>query len=158
MRSKKVMGILLGGAVLMLLIVSTSILLMPFSGKQALLGAEKYIYYTGLMFWISLVLAYIFIGALLITGKKEMSAKGKTMKKGLPGILRFFSNSLAKKTDILFIISVIAFLLCIFTKQITSYITCILMSIMIFLFHMHGIINSKVFYVLEEDKKKNEEV
>lgn len=111
---------------------------------------------TGLLFWIGLIVGTVLFVIYISKCKKlynENHGNKNVYQEKHIGLITFFSNKEAMIADVALLVSVVLFaILMIFTDR-TSYICYISISILVFSFIMHCILNSKSFYVHQGLKK-----
>lgn len=130
-------------AIISFALSSISILLMPISSDKAQAGDFKMLYILGGSFWMLTLMGYIITIILHIKAKRitKVNINYKT------GVFRFFTNRPAKIADAIFIISIILLLAAHFTIDSSSYIICILLSLLVMSFHMHIVFNSRIYNI-----------
>lgn len=121
----------------MLVLVAVSILFMPYSGSRVLNGETHYMYYTGILFWASLVTAYV----LFVILARRNRGKKKEKARKLPAVFCFFKNTRAKPYDWMLLVSAAGFALCAAAGMLSRYISCIMLAMLVFAFHMHILYN-----------------
>lgn len=112
-------------------LLAITILFMPF---------EKFLYINGIAFWVFILSGYILL-TILNTSRRRNEDKEKD--KRLPGVIRFFSNPLARVFDGMFILSLLVFIIYQYTNHIDGYISYVILSIIVFSFQMHSMFNGK---------------
>lgn len=123
---------------------STSFLIMPLASELSLSGDNFLLTVTALWFWLSAILSGI---TFLLANKKRKAATG-TMK-SRPGIFCFFKNPWAKLADSAFGISLSGFILVTIAAP-KSYLLYILVSLSVYTFLMHCVLNGKNYqYAIE---------
>ncbi|MDF2820879.1 MAG: hypothetical protein K0R15_1320 [Clostridiales bacterium] len=128
--------------VVALLVSSYSLLCIPYASNLAQNGDVLLRNLWAAVFWLTLILGY---GTFFIVelSRKKTTTKTKKGKKALPGIIKFYSNSLAKVVDIIFAVSIILILVLQFINGINEYLSYALLSTSLFLFHMHCFVNGE---------------
>lgn len=122
-----------------LLIISVSILLMPYSVASE---GETYVpvYITGGLFWGGI------IGLAFTVFSINRSRKASLRKEKAPstpkqlGIIHFFKNTPAKIADIMMILSLVCFIVCSFITN-NIFIQFIIIAVFVFSFGMHCLLN-----------------
>lgn len=128
-------------------ILAISFILMPIAGLGII---------PGILFWGGL-LTGIVLQCVLETRRRKLFAKynvkRETMQKTRNGLLSFFSNGLAVAVDSCLIAAVLATVLAfVFTKG-TGYLCYICLSVLIFSFCMHCIVNGRIYiFVKNRDR------
>ena len=124
-----------------MLVFSLSFLAMSPASKLALNeGDNSLLIATGIVFWLSLVIAYalfIFVNF----RRKQFLKKRNKEKKSAIGLLRFFSNTPAKIADIATVVGFLLFL--IFSIFTDSYFIYVFLAITVFAFQMHCVLNGE---------------
>lgn len=107
---------------------------------------------SGTLFWIGLILAIIFS---LFLNKITINKNNDNNI----ALIKFFSNKPAIVFDILLIVSLIAFVICLIVNRMSN-IATIIFSIFIFSFEMHCIFNGKnyKFIISRLEEKKDGKV
>lgn len=118
---------------------SLTICLIPYIGNRYVLSGNVVTYVLGAIFWLLLITSYV--------GTIVLFVKNKEIPKlsRVPGVFKFFSNRYAVGIDILLLISIAGLVLCGITKQLQDYIVCVIIACLFWFFHMHAILNSKLF-------------
>ncbi len=123
---------------------STSFLIMPLASELSLSGDNFLLTVTALWFWLSAILSGI---TFLLANKKRKAATGTI--KSRPGIFCFFKNPWAKLADAAFGVSLSGLILVTITAS-KSYLPYILVSLSVFTFLMHCVLNGKNYqYAIE---------
>lgn len=99
---------------------------------------------SGVMFWVGLIIGCT-MQIILIKKYRKAISRNKRHKSEKIGLISFFKNKIAIIFDILFIISIIGFIVEIVFTDMTPYICYITLSLLIFSFIMHCILNGKIF-------------
>ena len=120
-------------------LLAITILFMPF---------EKLLYINGIAFWVFLLSGYILL-IILNTSRRRNGDKEKD--KRLPGIIKFFSDSMARVFDGMFILSLLAFITYQYTNYIDGYISYVILSILVFSFQMHCMFNGKNYEYINKN-------
>ena len=118
---------------------SISFLIMPLASGLSLNGDNFLLTMTALWFWLSAILAGI---TFLLANKKGMTATSSIQSR--PGIFCFFKNPWAKLADSGFGVSLSGFILVTIAAS-NSYLPYILVSLSVFTFLMHCVLNGKNF-------------
>lgn len=129
-------------------LLAASFLFMPLENKQLQIMA-------GVMFWLFLILG---IGSqvLLAILFKQACAKNKEwrIQKHRIGIFVIGKNKLSIAADIVLLTSALTFAVLMFLTRGTGYISYIVLTILVFSFCMHCILNGKVYYYICERAKR----
>ncbi len=140
-------------SVLSLMLMSSTILIMPVVGDKVriLLGAA---------FWIFTVIGY----ALLIVANFERrwfinnKMDGNVQMDCLPGFATFFDNIPATIADTVMIISFIIFVICMITKLKYEYISYIVLFLLLLSVNMHCLFNGRVYKATKIKRIKGDEI
>lgn len=137
------LGISIGGFA----ILAISFMLMPVDGLS---------FVPGMLFWGGLLIGVV-LQIILEARRRSLFAmynvKRETMQKVRNGLLSFKSNSLASVADVFLIISAVATILAfIFTKG-TGYLCYVCLSVLVFSFCMHCILNGRIYIFVKNQNK-----
>ena len=129
-------------------LLATSFLFMPLENEQLQIMA-------GVMFWLFLILGIVSQVLLAILFRQACSKnKEWRIQKQRVGIFTIGKNKLSVVADIVLLISAVTFVvLMIFTRG-TGYISYIVLTILVFSFSMHCVLNGKVYYYICERAKR----
>ena len=138
-------------------LMSASILLMPMAvqiGQQD----KKMTVLIGLMFWISMITAYVLLGIANSERKWFLHRKvGIDAKMNCrPGIVEFFTNIPATVADVAMILSFLLFVIVGFTDWKYEYISYILLFIFVFSLQMHCMFNGRIYKVTKFKRARRE--
>lgn len=155
MSRKQVDTIWLGLSIFFFLMFSVSFLLMPLGSETPTENISAYTMVAGLMFWISIIMGIVTQCVLahrrrswyVIHRIRKVSATQKV------GLISFFKNSYAIVADVVTILSLIGLVIAMIATQGTGYICYVLVSLFVFSFSMHCILNGKVFYHIINQNK-----
>ena len=147
MKQNKTDRLLLGVSIGSFAILSGSFLLMPVEGMGPV---------AGLLFWGGLILGTV-LQFVLEACRKALFArynvKPATMQKARSGLLSFRSNTPASVADIIMVGAVVATVAAFLLTKATGYICYVCLSVLIFSFCMHCILNGRIYvYVKNRDK------
>ena len=142
--SKQYRGLFLLSCITMALFAAT-IVLMPLTSSLVTEVNQIPIYINAAAFWVLLIGGYLSIIAfnLRIKRHKRRKQRRRFEKRRLPGIIRFFSNPIAGVFDTIFLLSLLGFILYKTNNQIDGVVSYVLLSILVFAFHMHCILNGR---------------
>lgn len=129
-------------------LLATSFLFMPLENEQLQIMA-------GVMFWVFLILGIV-SQVLLAIWFRQACSKNKEwrIQKQRIGIFTIGKNKFSVVADIVLLISAVTFVvLMIFTRG-TGYISYIVLTILVFSFSMHCVLNGKVYYYICERAKR----
>lgn len=135
-------------SVVFMFIMSASLMMAYPASEKAFENNDKTpLAIDGAVFWGSFILAYICFITVSLVRRKDV---GKSQK-SLPGILKFFSNPIAKIADFGIIIFIVALIVCAFLTD--SFITFIFLFLTVFFVQMHGVFNGKNYVYIKSLKK-----
>lgn len=129
-------------------LLAASFLFMPLENEQLQIMA-------GVMFWVFLILGIV-SQVLLAIWFRQACSKNKEwrIQKQRIGIFTIGKNKFSVVADIVLLISAVTFVvLMIFTRG-TGYISYIVLTILVFSFSMHCVLNGKVYYYICERAKR----
>lgn len=98
---------------------------------------------TGILFWLPLIAGIVLQVILSLNYKKNINKDMADNK--LFGAISFFKNKIAAVFDVISVISLITFIAMLIFTSATSYFCYILISLFVFSFCMHCILNGKIF-------------
>lgn len=137
-------------SILCFFVTSIDFMLMPISDYITGRSVRWVDIITGLLFWASLVIGITFCilySKLCKEWYSNINTEKDVYKERKAGLFTFFSNPYAFLADLILIISFIAFIaLMIFTDR-TNFICYFVITLFVFSFIMHCILNGKSFYV-----------
>ena len=144
-------------SVICLTIMSATILIMPFvvsvtNEKRMLVVA------TGMLFWGSAIVGYT---SIIKANKERIRYISKQPNDDLSmgcrvGIMNFFSNIPSTVADVSMIMSFILFIIIIFTEHNNSYLSYVLLFILILSLNMHGLFNGRIYKTIKIKHKRRE--
>lgn len=147
MKQNKTDGVLLSVSIGGFAVLAISFILMPVEG----LG-----FIPGILFWGGLLTGVV-LQIVLEAHRKSLFAqynvKRETMQKARNGLLSFGSNHLATIADVFLSVSVIATIVVFALKNSTDYFCYISLSILVFSFCMHCILNGRIYIFVKNQKK-----
>lgn len=135
-------------SVIFLTIGAASILFMPIARDSSSATYKIPLLINGLVFWISFIIGYLLVFLSSAMRNKIIRIKGK------PGIACFCSNIYATIFDFLLIISFISLVILLIFHQTESYITFVVLFLLVLSINMHAMFNGKTFKTI---LNKNEE-
>lgn len=110
----------------------------------------------GMLFWGGLIIGVV-LQIVLEARRKSLFAqynvKRETMQKARNGLLSFGSNYLAAIADILWAVSIIATIIVFVLTKGTGYFCYISLSVLVFSFCMHCILNGRIYIYIKNQKK-----
>ncbi len=138
------------GIIIACLFVSSFSIFLVFAGDyQGELINKICAYAMGIAFWLGLLVGY----AVFIVFNKKRKQDTDTKMKQRPGIVCFFSNRYATFFDVLLAISLIVTIVCLIVPSY-EVIMITALSLCLFSFHMHSILNGINFKYLTEVQKE----
>lgn len=155
MSRKQVDSIWLGFSIIFFLMLSVSFLLMPLGNEASTESISLYTLIAGLMFWISIIMGII-TQCVLAYRRKNWQAIHRIKKARVAqriGLISFFKNSYAAIADAATILSLIGLVIVMIATQGSGYICYVCISLFVFSFSMHCILNGKVFYYVVNQNK-----
>lgn len=136
------------------LLMSLTFLLMPLNDTPPEEGINFFKIIVGLMFWLFLIVGVVTQIILLKKFKKHEKKKGKRRI----GLLSFLQNREAAIFDLLCFIGLIAVAyISIFTDG-TMYFAYVSMTVFVFSFCMHCILNGKIYNTLKKKPTQNPKI
>ena len=137
------LGISIGGFV----VLAISFMLMPVEG----LG-----FVPGILFWGGLLTGVV-LQIVLETRRSSLFArynvKREQMQKARNGLMSFGSNRLASVADGCMIVSVVATILAFILTKGTGYLCYVCLSVLVFSFCMHCILNGRIYIFVKNQNK-----
>ena len=134
-------------AIILIFISSYVLVLAPLTSFDDGGFPQVLAYCTGALFWLGLIVGYV-IFVMASKSRKRQSGRKKSEAAGeyRPGVFVFFSSRAALIVDILCILSVLLFVVCLFNSYIfPEGIVYFIISTTIFLVQVHSIINGVNF-------------
>lgn len=124
------------------LFMSVSFLLMPADIFSDKVYAENIVWFSGSCFWVFLLIGVILQIVLAVRYKK--SAKNQKSECRV-GIISFLKNPFGIAADIILVISIIGFVVSMIVTNSRGYICYIFISLLVFSFSTHCVLNGKVY-------------
>ena len=147
MKQYKADRLLLGISIVGFAALALSFVLMPVEG----LG-----FVPGMLFWGGLLIGVV-LQVILEARRRSLFAmfnvKRETMQKVRNGLLSFRSNSLASVADVFLIISAVATILAFILTKGIGYVCYVCLSLLVFSFCMHCILNGRIYIFVKNQKK-----
>lgn len=153
---KQTDNILMLISILFFLMFSISFLLMPLGEETSNGKISVYTLVVGLMFWISIIMAIVIQCILSYRMKKRVmihSTEKEILEQKI-GLVSFFKNIYAIVADVIMIVSLIGLIIAMISTQGLGYVCYIFISLLVFFFSMHCILNGKVFCYIINSKPK----
>lgn len=156
MSRKQVDTIWLGFSIFFFFMFAVSFLLMPLGDEVYDEGLSSYSFIAGLMFWISIIMAIITQCVLSWRRKSWYVIHRIRRAKNIQriGVISFFKNGYATIADVIATLSLLGFVVAMIATQGAGYICYVLVSLFVFSFSMHCILNGKVYYHIVNQNKK----
>lgn len=155
MNRKKVDSIWLGISVFCFLLLAISFLLMPFGTTATADKISAVTLISGIVFWASIVLGIV-AQCVLSSRRKAWYSKNRIKKSRVKqkiGLISFFKNTYAAIADIGLALSLTGLIAVLIVTQGTGYVCYVFISLFVFSFSMHCILNGKnYYYVINQDK------
>lgn len=155
MNRKQVDSIWMGVSVFSFLSLSISFLLMPLGSETSNGSLSVYTLVAGIMFWVSLFLGIV--TQCVLSHRRKMwyvIHRVRRLRTGQKtGLVSFFENPFAAVADIALIITLIGLIITVVLAQGGEYLYYILISVLVFSFSMHCILNGKTFYHVTNQNK-----
>ena len=139
----KTLTILFWSSVVLLTIMSLTFMFMPMVVRMAL-STFVPIKILGIIFWITCILGYACVIAMIVR-KRKLGKDSKFEEQKKMGVFTIFSNPIAKVMDVMFVISLFAFIVMNFTSNNNVNFTFILLSILVFSLNMHCLFNGRIY-------------
>ena len=124
-------------------IMSAVFLILPL-GNELPNGTSSISIITGVLFWGGFIMGCVMQFVLMIQYRKLVGI-GKGQKTEKMGLISFFKNKIATIFDLLFVISLISLIVEKIWTDMTLYVCFVSLSLLIFSFIMHCILNGKIF-------------
>lgn len=130
-------------------VMSATFLLMPLVSNPEVDKGIMF-YMVGILFWISLISGYLFLvmanrlRKLYVTYKLEQDVSMGCKA----GIVTFFANPPGKIADIVLFISVFLAVMVFFTKLRDTYVSYIIIFLIVISFNMHALFNGRVYRMI----------
>ncbi len=148
-------SIWMGISIAFLLMLSISFLLMLPEDDSSIVEKSVFMFVSGGMFWVSSIMLVI-SQIVLSRQRKKWYAVNKVRKdigSRRLGVISFFSNTLATVADIISVLSLVGLVIAMVASKGGGYICFVLISIFVFSFGMHCILNGRVYYFVTNKKK-----
>lgn len=155
MSRKQVDSIWLGISIFFFFMLSVSFLLMPLGSETPTESISLYTLVAGLMFWISIVMGIV-TQCVLAYRRKDWYVIHRIRKARASqkiGFVSFFKNTYAAIADVVAIFSLIGLVIAMIATHGSGYICYVFVSLFVFSFSMHCILNGKVFYHIVNQNK-----
>lgn len=155
MNKKKVDKIWFGFSIFFFLMLAVSFLLMPLGSEIPTESISTYTLVAGLMFWISIIMGIVTQCVLAFRRKSwyviHRIKEERTSQK--IGLVSFFQNIYATVADVVAILSLVGLVIAMIETQGTGYICYVFVSLFVFSFSMHCILNGKIYYYVINQNK-----
>lgn len=154
MKRKQIDYILLSISIISFLLLAFSFMLMPIESKTFSGNLSIFSLIAGLIFWISLATGTA--TQIVLTRHRKMwyvSNRVRVRKSTRTGVISFFKNAYATVADIALMLSLIGLIVVMVATHGIGYICYVFISLFIFSFSMHCILNGKnYYYVINKNK------
>lgn len=148
MSRKSVDTIWFGLSIFFFLMFAVSFLLMPLGSETPTENISVYTMVAGLMFWLSIIMGIV-TQCVLAHRRRSWYVIHRIRKARASqkiGLISFFKNAYAIVADVVTILSLIGLVIAMVATQGSGYICYVLVSLFVFSFSLHCILNGKVFY------------
>ena len=125
-----------------LVISSLIVIFIPYADIDGSAGQKLLSYALGIIFWVGLLSGWIILLWLNRNLKHQLICENKKI---LPGVLRFFSNPLAVITDIGLLLSIVLNILTLSNLITNMVLSSLFAALLLVTFHLHYIVNGKVY-------------
>lgn len=129
-------------SIICVFIYSGTIPLMPLASDMSNKTNKMSVIILGMIFWLSFINAYI---SLFLANRVRKSITTGKQVKGRIGLFRFFSNRLGIVADILLLLSVVIFIISLFTPMANHWIIYIFLFFIVLSLNLHCIFNGKIY-------------
>ncbi len=155
MKNKNNDILLFGASVISFLVFALSFILMSADGTVNGVGPSLQTVVAGVTFWISAISCAVTQVILVRMGKKwcRENSVDKKFLQALPGIISFFKNPYATVFDTMAALSLGGFTAAMVMTDGSGYVCYVILSIFVFTFSMHCVLNGKTYYILFNRKK-----
>ncbi len=155
MNRKMVDTVWLGISIFFFLMFAVSFLLMPLESEVPTENTSVYSLVAGLMFWSSIIMVIVTQCVLAFRRKYwfETHRIRKVRASQKIGVISFFENIYATVADIVSILSFIGFIVSTIVTHGTGYICYVLLSLFVFSFGMHCVLNGRIYYYVVNQNK-----
>ena len=147
--------ILLVASMLCYLVLAISFLLMPLEGKIIAANVSLYSLIAGLAFWLSII-GGIATQCILANRRKKWFSKHhikRVKHSDKIGLISCMKNIYAVVADIFVAVGVIGLIVSVIATQATGYVCYVFVSLLVFSFSMHCILNGKIYYFVINKEK-----
>lgn len=153
-RRRKIAGRYLKASVFCFGLHAASVLLEPFAFQLGRDGITKAGYLAGTIFWLGWLGGILFFW-LAWHMMHQSTVYQEQKKKMLPGILAFFRTKGVKRIDSIWIVALLISILGNLWVKVPNTLTLIAMSITLFMFYLHMIVNDRVYrYMISNERKE----
>lgn len=115
------------------------------------LGVPPRIIIAGIAFWGMLIIAVVGQLMLCVSMRESIKSDFSTQKRKI-GLICFFSNRYAAVADLLMIVSAIILIVSFIFTDASNYFNYIILSVFVFSFSMHCVLNGRKFYYMIHNK------
>lgn len=104
-----------------------------------------------IVFWVMLIIGILVQIMLYISMRESIKSDFATKKRKI-GLICFFSNRYAAVADLLMIVSMIILIISFILTDASNYFNYIILSVFVFSFSMHCVLNGRKFYYMIHNK------
>ncbi|MGN0449497.1 MAG: hypothetical protein ACI4G0_03960 [Ruminococcus sp.] len=104
-----------------------------------------------IVFWVMLLIGILVQIMLYISMRESIKSDFATKKRKI-GLICFFSNRYAAVADLLMIVSMIILIISFILTDASNYFNYIILSVFVFSFSMHCVLNGRKFYYMIHNK------
>lgn len=115
------------------------------------IGMMPRIIIAGIAFWVMLIIAVAAQLMLCVSMRESIKSDFSTKKRKI-GLICFFSNRYAAVADLLMIVSAVILTVSFIFTDASNYFNYIILSVFVFSFSMHCILNGRKFYYMIHNK------
>lgn len=155
MSKKRADRIWLGISIFSFLWLAISFLLMPLETEIPTQRLSPYSFAAGVMFWTGVIAGTV--TQCILAHRTKARYKAQYYKTEQPprrvGIFSFFQNRYAIAADVIALLSLAGFITTMIVTRGTGYSCYVCLSLFVFSFSMHCILNGKVFYSVTNRNK-----
>lgn len=115
------------------------------------IGMLPRIIIAGIAFWVMLIIAVAAQLMLCVSMRESIKSDFSTKKRKI-GLICFFGNRYAAVADLLMIVSMIILIISFILTDASNYFNYIILSVFVFSFSMHCVLNGRKFYYMIHNK------
>lgn len=125
-------------------IYSATILFMPLASDMSNKTNKMSVIILGMIFWLSFIIAYI---SLFLANRVRKSITIRKQDKSRIGLFSFFSNRSGIVADVLLLLSVVIFIISLFSPMANHWIIYIFLFFIVLSLNLHCIFNGKIYEI-----------